>query len=252
MKKLGFKLTVLICTIAASVLIIHTSAQAEEAACMPEDKSCLLAELDKVAATITEDNWRDQTYRELAKLLAKEGRAMEAAQLIARVTNPDTKAMTIRGIGMEAAKTILKPDDFASLFATLRAEAEKIEHKPSYAIALTYIAMSQAFAGDDTGAMKTAMDMENPSLRNKALAEAAEIQAERGVINEAFKSLDAIEDPSFRNKAYFTISKIFTEKKNYKGALESAYKIQSAYLKADALRFMLTHQISPEETAAPE
>ena len=39
-------------------------------------------------------------------------------------------------------------------------------------IALTYISMAQAFAGDNDAAMKTAAGMDNQALRNKAYGEA--------------------------------------------------------------------------------
>lgn len=227
--------------------IIHTSARAEEIKCGAEDKACLLKALEDAAGGISEASWRDQTYRELAKLLAREKRGAEAAALIPRIANPDTKAMTIRGIGMQAAKTDMTKEDLSALFALLRQEAEKIDHPPSYAIALTYIAMSQAFAGDDGGAMKTAMDMENDSLRNKALAETAEIQAERGNLDEALKSIAAVDSPAFRNKAHYTIVKILTGAGRYDMAVEAAGKIVSAYEKSQALLYILAKQISPEE-----
>lgn len=227
--------------------IIHTSARAEEIKCEAEDKACLLKALENTAGGISEANWRDQTYRELAKLLAREKRGIEAAALIALIENPDTKAMTIRGIGMQSAKTDMNREDLSALFTRLRQEAEKIEHPPSYAIALTYIAMSQAFAGDDEGAMKTAMDMKNDSLRNKALAEAAKIQADHGNLPEALKSIAAIDSPAFRNKAHYTIVKILTGAERYGMAVEAAGKIDNAYEKSQALLYILAKQISPEE-----
>ena len=237
-----------------AALIIHTSDAAEEAAksCVATDTACLIAELNAVSDTITEASWRDQTLRETAKLMARQKNGTQAASLIGKITNPDTKAMTIRGIGMQAAKTDMTKTELDALFTLLRQEAEKIEHPPSYGIALTYIAMAQAFAKDDAGAMKTASDMTNPSLRNKAFAESAEIQAERGDLDEALKSIAAIEDKAFRNKAHFTIVKIFTEDRRYDEALAAARQIDNPYQRAQGFLDILAKQISPEEVSVVE
>lgn len=228
-------------------------AQAQEkAACAATDKTCLFGQLESLTDTIGEQHWKDQTYREIAKLLTAEKQSDHAISLISRIENPDTKAMTIRGIGMEAAKLGLPPDEYDALFTALRAEAEKIEHPPSYAIALTYIAMAQAFAGDDTGAMVTANDMENDALRNKAHAEASEIQAERGDLAAAMASIGEIDSASFRDKAYRTISKIFADRQKYDEALESAMTIENSYQKAQAVLYILAKQIAPEQVSLVE
>lgn len=233
-------------------MLLAAPAFAQDTPCKADDKSCLLTQLEAVAAQIPEKNWQDQMYRELAKLLTLERQSDKAVALIGRIENPDTKAMTIRGIGMAAADTDMTPEELAPLFSALRAEAEKIQHPPSYAIALTYIAMAQAFAGDDAGAMKTAADMENDALRNKAYAESAEIQAERGDLKAAMASIAAIDSPAFRNKAHGIISKIFTERKKYDEALKSATAIDNPYLQAQSLLNILAKQISPEEVSLVE
>jgi hypothetical protein len=239
----------LLVAIICALLIIHTSARAEEAKapCAGSDKTCLLQALTETTAAIDNADWRDQTYRELAKLLSRQKRGLEAADLIAKINSPDTKAMTIRGIGMAAAKTDMTKPELDALFARLRQEAEKIDHPPSYAIALTYIAMSQAFAKDDDGAMKTALEMKNSDLRNKALGEAAKIQADRGALGEALKSIAAIDSPAYRNKAHYMITKIFADAGHYDEALSAADKIDTAYQKSQALLYILAKQISPEE-----
>ena len=239
-------------TILATVLLLSAPAFAQDTRCKADDKSCLLTQLEEVAAQIPEKNWQDQMYRELAKLLTLEKQSERAIGLIGRIENPDTKAMTIRGIGMAAADTDMTPEELGPLFTALRTEAEKIEHPPSYAIALTYIAMAQAFAGDDAGAMKTAHDMENDALRNKAFGESAEIQAERGDLDAAMASIAAIDSPAFRNKAHGIISKIFTERKKYDEALESAMAIDNPYLQAQSILNILAKQISPEEVSLVE
>lgn len=234
------------------ILLAALPALAQDTPCSGKDKPCMLGQLEALTAKIDEPHWKDQTYRELAKLLAHEKQTEKAISLVARIENPDTKAMTIRGIGMEAAKTDMTPEEFAALFTALRTEAEKIEHPPSYAIALTYIAMAQAFAGSNDGAMKTALDMENAALRNKALGETAEIQAERGDLPHAMASIAAIESPAFRNKAYRTISKIFADREKYDEAMNAAMAIDNTYQKSQSVLYILARQITPEDVSLVE
>ena len=215
--------------------------------CVSDDIACLLLLLKDTTADIEEVRWKDQTYRELAKLLTKKHESEEAIKLISLIENPDTKAMTIRGIGMAAAESDYDPDTRETIFIMLRDEAEDIEHEPSYAIALTYIAMAQAFAGDDEGAMDTASDMENDALRNKAYGESAEIQAERGDIDAAMASIAAIDSVAFRNKAYRIVSKIFADRDQFDNALASAMAIENSYQRSQSLLYLLARQISPEE-----
>ena len=158
--------------------------------------------------------------------------------------------MTIRGIGFAAADN--KWTDsvrYKTLFTNLTAEAEKIEHKPSYAIAYTYIAMAQAFAGDDEGAMATATSMTDQALRNKAFAESAEIQAERGNSDAAHLSISKIDSLSFRNKAYNIVANIFTKSGDLKNAYKAAHKIENAYTKSQALQKIVNFD-NAEETIA--
>lgn len=220
---------------------------AVEKTCAPTDTACLLPQLETLAQKIENVSWRDQTLRELAKLYMAKGMSKEAIAIIPRVETPDTRAMTIRGIGMEAAKLKLPQAQYNELFAALRVEADKIEHAPSLGIALTYIAMAQAFAGDDAGAMKTAHDMTNAALRHKAFGETAEIQAERGDLNAALASLAAIDDLSFRNKAHGTVAKLFADRHLYAAALETSNKIDNDYQRSQVLLYILAKQITPAE-----
>lgn len=213
--------------------------------CPAEDRPCLLTQLGKYTDSIPEDNWRDQTYRELAKLLAAEGQLPDALSLIEKIKNPDTRAMTIRGIGMAAADLDLPKEELDDLFVKLKAAAEKIEHEPSYAIALTYIGMSQAYARDDEGAMATAASMKNAALRNKAYGETAEVQAERNDLQAVLKSLTAIDDPGYKDKELGIIAKIFTNQNQTASALTIAGQITNAYERSQALLYILSHK--PEE-----
>ena len=239
-----------------ALLLIPIIANAEEEplpslkGCAALDTTCLLPQLGTLTGKIENTSWRDQTFRELAKLYAAKGMNAEALALLPRIETPDTRALTIRGIGMEAAKLGLKPAARTELFAALRKDADRIEHKPSHAIALTYIAMAQAFAGDDAGAYETAQAMENDALRHKAFGESAEIQAERGDAKAAMQSLLAIEDMGFRNKAYGTVARIFADRKDFENALNLCDRIENDYLKSQTLLYILAKQITPNEVSA--
>lgn len=218
------------------------SSSALAASCSAQDRACILNEIEAESAKIENPSWRDQSYRELAKTRAFDGDMDAAIALIDKIETPDTQAMTIRGIGMAAADLNLSQDEYDALFAKLRARAEKIKHPPSYAIALTYIAMAQAFAGDNEGAWKTASEMENDALRHKAYGETAEIQAEAGDTAAAMKSIGFIESSAFRNKAYAVVSKLMADRENYDGALAAAMAITNSYKKAHALQYILDAQ----------
>lgn len=219
-------------------------------ACRAADKTCVLKEVETLAAAIDNKSWRDQTYRELAKSYTHEGMEDAAIALIAKIETPDTKAMTIRGIGFAAADETWPPARYDTLWNKLSAEAKKIDHAPSQGIAWTYIAMAQAFAKNDAAATKTALAMENEALRHKALAENAEIQAERGDYAAATASIGNIGSASFRNKAYRIVAKIFTEDGRLQEAYDTAAKIDNPYTRGQALQAILNHG-NPEEDVKP-
>ena len=83
-------------------LLAFTPIPANAAECAVDDRSCIIKELQSSATGIENASWRDQTYREIAKTLAFEGDIDGAIALITKIETPDTKAMTIRGIGMAA------------------------------------------------------------------------------------------------------------------------------------------------------
>lgn len=245
-------LGIFLCIFAMTFHSGYSFADETKLPCEPLDKTCLLKHLEATSDSIDNKTWRDQIYRETAKLLAQEKEIDWALSLLKKIENPDTKALTIRGIGMLAAETDLSGAEFDELFKALRAKAEQIEHPPSYAIALTYIATAQAFAGDDAGALKTALDMKNDALRNKALAEAAEIQAERSELGFALESISHIDSPAFKDKAHKLISEIFAKQKKYDQALKASEKIKNPHQKAEAVLVILAQQISPEEVSLIE
>lgn len=223
------------------------STPASAAACRANDKPCILKELETLAPGIDNKSWRDQTYRELAKSYTHDNNEDAAIALIAKIETPDTKAMTIRGIGFAAADHNWDKARYDTLWAKLSAEAKKIDHAPSQGIAWTYIAMAQAFAKQDAEATKTALAMENEALRHKALAENAEIQAERGDFTAAMASIGHIGSASFRNKAYRIVAKIFTEDDRLQEAYDTAAKIDNPYTRGQALQAILNHGNAEEE-----
>lgn len=219
--------------------------------CAAMDRPCLMRQIQALTPGIEQSEWRDQTYRELAKTYAYEGQTDKAIGLISLISKPDTKAMTIRGIGMAAASLKWPANKYNSLFAKLTAEAAKITDAAANGIALTYIAMAQAFAGDDNGARKTAAAMTNAALRNKAYGETAEIQAERGDFKQVMLSLDAIDASSFRNKAYDTVSKIFLDRAMVEEAYACTMKIDNAFLKAKSIQRILNKGNAEEADMEP-
>jgi len=219
----------------------------EEKICAVEDKGCLLKQLEQTISGIDNSGWRDKSYRELAKSYTYEGYIDEAVALIEKVENADTKAMTIRGIGMAAASKNLPKEEYDATFTRLTEQSDLIDHPPSKAIAYTYVAMSQAFAGDNEGATQTARAMENDALKNKAFAETAEIQAERGDFKAAMASISEIQSLSFKNKAYRIIAEIFIKQGMLKEAYDAAMKIQdNAYARAEVLQEIINAD-NPEE-----
>jgi len=220
--------------------------------CSAMDRACLMRQIEALTPAIEKQDWKDQTYRELAKTYTYEGQADKAIALIEKISKPDTKAMTIRGIGMAAASLKWEQNRYSSLFAKLSQEAGKISESAAQGIAFTYIAMAQAFAGDDNGARRTAANMTNSALRSKAYAETAEIQAERGDLKNAMVTLSAIDSASFRNKAYDTVSKIFLNKAMVNEAYQCAMKIDNAYLKTKSIQRILNKGNAEEEETEPE
>lgn len=221
------------------------------AKCEVTDKLCVMEEIRKDANDIENRNWRDKTLRELAKAYTHEGLEDTAIKIINDIETPDTKAMTIRGIGMAAADNKWKDKArYKKLFENLAKEAEKIDHPPSYAIAFTYIAMAQAFAKDNEGAMATAKAMKNDALRHKAFGETAEIQAERGDFDGAMASIAAIDSDAYQNKAYGNVARIFVKRGKLKEAYASAQKINNTYSRTEILQSIIDYDNAEENLSA--
>jgi len=86
----------LIALLLMTTLPLSSVAKAEPA-CAISDKLCVMKQIETTAQQIEDKNWRDKTYRELAKSYAAQGMTDRAIALIAKIETPDTKAMTIRG-----------------------------------------------------------------------------------------------------------------------------------------------------------
>ena len=216
--------------------------------CAGTDIQCLLQNLGQTTSDINDTKWRDQTLREIAKLYAANGDAENALAQLGKIQTPDTRALTIRGIGMAIARLHWDTVQYTPVFNALKNEADKIDHPPSHAIALTYLAMSQAYAGDNDGAYKTAESMTNPALRNKAFGENAEIQAARGELDTALHSLDAVEDAQYRDKQALIVAKILTDLAAYDKAVKMADSIANPYSRAQAMLYIAAKQITPHES----
>lgn len=241
-----------LCQLTFAILSAAASAEnpAELKTCAISDTECLHEEIAHAAKTLSNKTERDQTYRELAKSWARAGKPEKALEIVPLIETPDTRAMAIRGIGMELAGLKWPKDKQDKIFAQLREQAESLKesHPPSYGIALTYIAMGQAFAGDNEGAWKTAAEMENSSLRHKAYGETAEIQVEKDDYENAKISLNKIDDIPYKNKAYVTVSKLLADKDMMTQAYDAAIQITNPYLKAAAIQNILDRQAAPDTT----
>lgn len=218
---------------------------AEPVVCAGTDRACLTKELNSTVDQITEPKWRDIGYRELAKSLASEGKLTEAMALVPKISNGDTQALTIRGIGMGAAGLSLPASEYDTLFKSLAALADKIKDTPSRDIAYTYIAMSQSFAKQDSSAIATAKTMTNPALKHKAFGEIAEVQAERKDGTAALATLKEIDAEAYRNKASRTITLLLTDRGLFNEAAQAAQSISNPTLKAEALQYIITKQSAP-------
>lgn len=247
MKHLSFYLTAYLAAVFFAALMAFTPALANQEPLPPEDRhvsycqafdtQCLSDTIMQSISEIENTQWKDQSYRDLARALAQEKKTNQAIALIKEISNPDTKAMTIRAIGMEIAKHHASMDEasLSAVFTKLDEQAQMIPHEGARAIAYTYIAMAQAFAHLDAAATQTSKAMTNDALRNKAFAETAEIQAERGDIEQALASIKHISAESYRNKAYATTSHIFMKQNAFEHALRMAQHIKNPYKRSTAL-----------------
>lgn len=208
-----------------------------------KDRACVAARIYNDAKNVDNERWHDQVLRDLAASKTYDGDVDGAIGFIKEIKNPDTQAMTVRTIGMAAA--LYRNDteaELKSIFKKLDTASSTITQPAARAIAYTYVAMSQAFAGLDDDAWATASAMKNDALRYKAFGETAEIQAERGDIDAAMKSIAMIDTTSFRNKSYQNIASILIKQDMFTQALEAAQAIDNPMKRAQTLQKILTAQ----------
>lgn len=238
--------TIFIAAILTGIGTSGSQAQQEET-CAHDAVDCRLTEVENTIAEIESDRWRDSAYREIAKLHAAHQSYDQALAVIDRITSPDTQALTLRGIAMEIAANEERQETQDALFKRLHKRAEQINHPPSYHIALSYIAMGQAYADDLEGALATSTMIDNVSLRNKAYGETAEIMALEGDIEAIQQSLSLIVDDAFAAKSGRLISRILLENGFDEEAYEIALNIKDSYQKSQALLFLLAQELTPGE-----
>lgn len=223
---------------------------AQEQCASASNRACIAQQILDATKSIDEPKWRDATLRDLAESMTYDKRVDDAIALIPKISNPDTQAMTIRTIGMTAALYGKdSPDQLRETFTKLASAAATIKQPAANAIAYTYIAMAQAFAGLDKDAWATAAAMTNPALKHKAFGETAEIQAERGDLTLAMQSIGKIDAASYRNKAYQNVAEILIKKGMYDEALNSAAAIDNPMKRAQTLQEILKAQ--EEKTRGP-
>ena len=241
---------------ALSTILLACPAAGAESCAKATDRACVIARILEDSGSITDASWRDQTLRDTAASLTYDGRIDDAVALVGKITNPDTQAMTIRAIGMAAALYgHMDAPALRVMFGKLAKAATAITQPDAQAIATTYIAMSQAFAGLDADAHATAAAMTNAALRHKAYGETAEIQAERGDLPAAMASIAEIDAASYRNKAYANVADILIKKDRFDDALTAAQAIDNPAKRAQTLLAILKAQEEktrgPRKDAAP-
>lgn len=226
----------------STIFLWDEDARADDCAAA-KDRACVESAIIADALSSPEDSWKDQILRDVATSLTYDARVDDAIALIPKIANPDTQAMTVRAIGMAAALYGKQsPEQMRTVFTKLAKAAQVITQPAAHAIALTYIAMAQAFAGLDEDAWATSAGMENAALRHKAYGETAEIQAERGDLTAAMKSISMIDAVSYRNKAYGNVAAILIEKQMFDEALRAAQAIDNPVKRAQSLQSILKAQ----------
>ncbi|MBI1326758.1 MAG: hypothetical protein GC136_03850 [Alphaproteobacteria bacterium] len=207
--------------------------------CAVVDNACMAKYMAELAKVIQEKDWHDKVLREAAKFMTAAGMWQESLNLIPQIYNEDTKAMTIRGIGMALADKNLQQPELIAAFEKLMQAATTITTEASNAVAVTYVAMGQAEAGLGDEALKTAALMTNAALRNKAYGEIAETHAKKAHFADIPKALAKIDDLSFKDKYAHRCVEVLTSSHHIEQAVETAKLISDPYKKASALGLVL-------------
>lgn len=219
--------------------------------CTADDNACMAKYMADLANVIKEKDWHDKVLREAAKFMTAAGMWQESLKLIPQIYNDDTKAMTIRGIGMALANQDPKTPELVAAFNKLMEAATTIVTEASNAVAVTYVAMGQAEAGLGDEALKTAAQMTNAALRNKAYGEIAETHAKKNNLAEIKKALVKIDDASFKDKYGHRCVEVLTASGHKNEAVEVAKMITDPYKQADALGLVLERSESKKAPPTP-
>lgn len=214
-----------------TLVLCPAAARAADSCPSSDARACISARIFKDASSIDEPLSRDQVLRSLAASLTYDGQSDEAIALIGQISNPGTKAMTIRAIALTA---ITNGTPSAILFEKLKDAAEKISQPESLMLAKTYIAVAE-----DPSKIGTITD---PIQKHEAVAALSEIQATRGEIDKAMQSVSQIDDAAYRNISYQNIAGILLKKNMYDSALKAAEAIDAPAKRAQTMLDVLKAQ----------
>lgn len=211
--------------------------------------SMMISTMMQEIPQIKEPRWRNNAYRDLAESMAfYYDDVTDAINIVKKIDNSDTQAITIRAIAMALAiHKNFSDERYKQMFNQLDDAAQIIKDEGARDIAYTYIAMAQAFAGLDADATKTTDAMKNPALKHKAFGETAEIQAERGDYDAAMNSVNLINSTAFKNKALSLISDIFVKRDELDKAYKTAMQITNPTKKSSSLQKIINAKIGLDE-----
>lgn len=223
-----------------ALLLCPISAWAADSCPSAEARACISARVFKDASSIQDPMSRDQTLRGLAASLTYDGQIDEAIAMLSQIANPTTQAMTVRAISMAAAlsgKNIV--------FEKLKSAVEKITQPEAAILAQTFIAAAEASNDPNSDIAKNFKD---PALKNEALSEITEIQAERGDMDRVMKTASQIDDVFYRDASYQTAATILIRKNMIDAALKVAEAIDDPAKRAQTMLLILKNQEEKKRT----
>ncbi len=204
-----------------------------------DDNACISSLLEETLENLENKSWRDQGYRDLAEMYVLQNRPGEALNAIAKINNPDTRAMAIRKSATAVSEIEVTDPEKTIMFEMFEQASKAIQHHPSMEIALTYLSIAMAEAGLFEEAVNAVPDITNVSLRNKAYAEIAEVQARHKNGTLAIQNIKKIETESFRNQAAKRVAGVLAEHNDFKSAVQITEIISNSAHKAAALQGIL-------------
>ncbi len=237
---LPFLCAATITIVPAQHVLAEESVSQNALSCRDVSISCLADDLSNTLAILDNKRWSDQGFRDLAEILILDNQPAQAREAIQKIEDPDTRAMAIRKSGMALADAPMTETQKKNSFIMLKEEANAIEHKPSMGIALTYIAIAESESGFYEDAVKSVPIIDNVSLRNKAYAEIAEVQARVGLGDMSLPNVERIETLAFKNQVAKRISGVLAENNDIENAYKAIKLISNDAQKAAALQYLAT------------